>query len=108
MQLARHSREKGNAGCQRTGRSTADPACLGILSPENDAVYPPLKKGANEVLLAVSEPGGGWSFICRLEDRWKYAHPRWPASGTWHSGWPRRARIIPTATRHGDRWQPGR
>jgi hypothetical protein len=27
-----------------------------------------LKKGANELLLAVSELGGGWGFVCRLAD----------------------------------------
>jgi hypothetical protein len=27
-----------------------------------------LKPGANELLLAVSELGGGWGFICRLAD----------------------------------------
>jgi len=27
----------------------------------------PLKKGTNELMLAVSELGGGWGFICRLE-----------------------------------------
>jgi len=27
-----------------------------------------LKKGRNELMLAVSELGGGWGFICRLED----------------------------------------
>jgi hypothetical protein len=27
-----------------------------------------LKKGRNELLLAVSELGGGWGFVCRLED----------------------------------------
>jgi hypothetical protein len=37
------------------------------MNPENDAVYLPLKKGSNELVLAVSELGGGWGFICRLE-----------------------------------------
>jgi len=27
-----------------------------------------LKKGRNELMLAVAELGGGWGFICRLED----------------------------------------
>ncbi len=45
-----------------------DPAFLGIMNPENDAVYLPLKKGRNELMLAVSELGGGWGFICRLAD----------------------------------------
>ena len=45
-----------------------DPGFLGIVNPENDAVYLPLKKGSNELMLAVSELGGGWGFICRLTD----------------------------------------
>jgi len=48
------------------------PSCekwrLGIISLEDDAVYLPLKKGSNELMLAVSEIGGGWGFICRLTD----------------------------------------
>ena len=44
-----------------------DPAFLGIMNVEDDAVYLPLKKGSNELVLAVSELGGGWGFICRLE-----------------------------------------
>lgn len=54
-----------------TGRSAQnfrDPGFLGIMNPENDAVYLPLKKGKNELMLAVSELGGGWGFICRLVD----------------------------------------
>jgi hypothetical protein len=27
-----------------------------------------LKEGRNELMLAVSELGGGWGFICRLAD----------------------------------------
>ena len=38
----------------------------GIMDPENDAVYLPLKKGKNELILAVKEYFGGWGFICRL------------------------------------------
>jgi hypothetical protein len=52
----------------RSAQNFRDPAFLGIVNPENDAVYLPLKKGRNELLLAVSELGGGWGFICRLED----------------------------------------
>lgn len=52
----------------RSAQSFRDPGFLGILNPENDAVYLPLKKGKNELLLAVSELGGGWGFICRLAD----------------------------------------
>jgi len=52
----------------RSAQNFRDPGFLGIISPDNDAVYVPLKKGRNELMLAVSELGGGWGFICRLED----------------------------------------
>lgn len=53
----------------RSAQYFRDPAFLGIMDAENDAVYLPLKKGNNELVLAVSELGGGWGFICRLEDQ---------------------------------------
>jgi hypothetical protein len=52
----------------RSAQSFRDPGFLGIVNPENDAIYLPLKKGSNELMLAISELGGGWGFICRLED----------------------------------------
>jgi hypothetical protein len=52
----------------RSAQGFRDPRFLGIVNPENDAVYLPLKKGSNELLLAISELGGGWGFICRLQD----------------------------------------
>jgi hypothetical protein len=52
----------------RSAQNFRDPGFLGIVNPENDAVYLPLKKGGNELVLAVSELGGGWGFICRLAD----------------------------------------
>jgi len=51
----------------RSAQSFRDPGFLGIVDPENDAVYLPLRKGANELVLAVSELGGGWGFVCRLD-----------------------------------------
>ena len=54
----------------RSAQGFRDPGFLGIVNPENDAVYLPLKKGSNELMLAVSELGGGWGFICRLVE-WK-------------------------------------
>jgi hypothetical protein len=39
---------------------------LGLLDTESDAVYLPLKKGDNEVMLAVTEFFGGWGFLCQL------------------------------------------
>jgi len=52
----------------RSAQAFRDPGFLGIVNPENDAVYLPLKKGRNELMLGLSELGGGWGFICRLED----------------------------------------
>ena len=52
----------------RSAQNFRDPGFLGIVYPDNDAVYLPLKKGRNELTLAVSELGGGWGFICRLRD----------------------------------------
>ena len=52
----------------RSAQNFRDPGFLGIVDVENDAVYFPLKKGKNELMLAVSELGGGWGFICRLDD----------------------------------------
>jgi hypothetical protein len=51
----------------RSAQYFRDPGFLGIVSPDDDAVYLPLKKGSNELVLAVSELGGGWGFVCRLE-----------------------------------------
>ena len=53
----------------RSAQYFRDPGFLGIVNPENDAVYLPLKKGENELVLAVSEIGGGWGFLCRLGER---------------------------------------
>jgi len=52
----------------RSAQAFRDPRFLGIVNPENDAVYLPLRKGSNELVLAISELGGGWGFICRLQD----------------------------------------
>jgi len=52
----------------RSAQNFRDPAFLGIVNPENDVIYLPLKKGSNELLLAVSELGGGWGFVGRLID----------------------------------------
>jgi len=52
----------------RSAQYFRDPGFLGIVSPEHDAVYLPLKSGRNELVLAVSELGGGWGFVCRLAD----------------------------------------
>jgi hypothetical protein len=52
----------------RSAQSFRDPGFLGIVNPENDAIYIPLTKGRNELMLALSELGGGWGFICRLVD----------------------------------------
>ena len=52
----------------RSAQRFRDPGFLGIVNAENDAVYLPLKKGRNELVLAVSELTGGWGFICRFEN----------------------------------------
>lgn len=53
----------------RSAQNFRDTRFLGIVDPENDAVYLPLKKGRNELILALSELGGGWGFICRLDEQ---------------------------------------
>ena len=46
----------------RSAQRFRDPGFLGIVNAENDAVYLPLKKGRNELVLAVSElPAAGGS-----------------------------------------------
>lgn len=45
-----------------------DPGFLGIMDVENDAVYLDLKKGRNELVLAVADYFGGWGLIGRLDD----------------------------------------
>ncbi len=52
----------------RSAQRFRDPGFLGIVNPENDAVYLQLKKGRNELVLAVSELTGGWGFICRFDN----------------------------------------
>jgi len=52
----------------RSAQNFRDPGFLGIVNLENDVVYIPLKKGRNELMLAVSELGGGWGFICRVAE----------------------------------------
>jgi hypothetical protein len=51
----------------RSAQSFRDPGFLGIVSADDDAVYLPLRKGSNELVLAVSELGGGWGFVARLD-----------------------------------------
>lgn len=54
-----------------TGRSNfllRDETFLGIMNVEGDAVYLPLQRGRNELMLAVGEVFGGWGYICRLAD----------------------------------------
>lgn len=53
----------------RSAQYFRDPGFLGIVDAENDAVYLPLRKGRNELVLAVSELGGGWGFVGRLSAR---------------------------------------
>ena len=52
----------------RSAQAFRDPGFLGIVDAEDDAVYLPLRKGRNELVLALSELGGGWGFVGRLSD----------------------------------------
>jgi hypothetical protein len=52
----------------RSSQNFRDPDFLGIVNIEDDAVFLSLRKASNELILADSELGGGWEFICRLED----------------------------------------
>jgi hypothetical protein len=45
-----------------------DPGFLGIMDAEDDAVYLDLRKGRNELVLAVADYFGGWGYIARLDD----------------------------------------
>ena len=40
---------------------------LGVMAHEGDAVYLPLRRGANELVFAVVQVTGGWAFAARLE-----------------------------------------
>ncbi|HYV18795.1 MAG TPA: hypothetical protein VFC25_07185 [Verrucomicrobiae bacterium] len=50
----------------RSAQNFRDPGFLGIMDAEDDAVWLPLRKGKNELMLAVTELGGGWGFVGRL------------------------------------------
>jgi hypothetical protein len=43
-----------------------DPQFQGLVGL-NDSVFLPLKKGANELILVVTEVFGGWGYMCRME-----------------------------------------
>lgn len=44
------------------------PNFLGLLDVNSDAVYLPLMKGDNQLVLAVTEFFGGWGFMCKLSE----------------------------------------
>lgn len=48
-------------------RSSREPSYYGWFYPFADAVYLPLQKGPNELVLAVSETFGGWGFLCAFD-----------------------------------------
>ncbi|HEX3233092.1 MAG TPA: hypothetical protein VHR41_02770 [Gemmatimonadales bacterium] len=52
----------------RSAQGFRDPGFLGIVSADDDALYLPLRKGPNELVLALSELGGGWGFVAKLAD----------------------------------------
>ena len=64
----------------RSAQNFRDPGFLGIVNAENDSVYLRMKKGSNELVLAVSELGGGWGFVCRLAEVGAPAAPRQPTA----------------------------
>jgi len=39
---------------------------LGVMTLDNDAVYLPLRRGENEIIMAVSEAFGGWGLTARF------------------------------------------
>jgi hypothetical protein len=51
----------------RNSMSYRFPGQIGWFYPYADAVFLPLKKGPNELLLAVSENTAGWGFMCRFD-----------------------------------------
>ncbi|MGH7287076.1 MAG: family 16 glycoside hydrolase [Myxococcota bacterium] len=54
-----------------TGRSAfrfRDPGFMGVMDVENDAVYLPLAKGRNEIVVGVAEFFGGWGLTARFDD----------------------------------------
>jgi hypothetical protein len=54
-----------------TGRSPfrfRDPGFMGVLDVDDDAVYLPLRKGRNELVMAVAEYFGGWGVAARFDD----------------------------------------
>jgi hypothetical protein len=40
----------------------------GIMSSAGDAVYLPLRRGRNEIVLAITEYSGGWAFWAKLDE----------------------------------------
>ena len=41
---------------------------LGVMTVDNDAVFLPLKRGRNKLVMAVTEAFGGWGLVARLEN----------------------------------------
>lgn len=52
----------------RSAQAFRDPLFLGIVDPEDDAIWLPLHEGRNELVLGLTELGGGWGFVARLGD----------------------------------------
>jgi hypothetical protein len=42
---------------------------LGVMARSGDALYLPLRKGRNQIVLAVIQATGGWAFSARLDSR---------------------------------------
>ena len=52
----------------RSAQAFRDPGFLGVVDAEDDAIYLPLRKGNNDLVLALGELGGGWGFVARLAE----------------------------------------
>jgi hypothetical protein len=50
----------------RNGFGARYPSAAGLMTPD-DAVFLPLRRGENELVMAVAEEFGGWGIIARLE-----------------------------------------
>ena len=52
----------------QSAQAFRDPRFLGIVNPRERHRLSPAQEGEKRAVLAVSELGGGWGFICRLAD----------------------------------------
>lgn len=55
---------------------------LGLMPSDGDVVYLPLRRGRNELVVAVTEYSGGWGFSARLEEALAAAVTATPAGSS--------------------------